>query len=132
MIKLTTFLRKWGPAILVMLVIFIASSTPSKEMPSFGSWDTLVKKSGHMLGYALLALAYAYGLGWNKKRWWLPWLLAVLYAASDEFHQSFVPGRNATPVDVGIDSIGAGIGLLLGYIGMYLHRKGSHERSGTD
>jgi len=116
----------------MMLVIFIASSTPSKDMPGFGGWDTIVKKGGHMMGYALLAFAYAHGLGWNKKRWWLPWLLAVLYAASDEFHQSFVPGRNATPVDVGIDSIGAGIGLLVGYIGINLHRKGSHERSGTD
>jgi VanZ family protein len=133
MIKIPTFLRKWGPAILMMLVIFLASSTPSKDMPGFGSWDTIVKKGGHMLGYALLALSYAHGLGLNKKHWWmLPWLLAILYAASDEFHQSFVPGRNATPVDVGIDTIGAGIGLLAGYIRMNLHRKGSHERSGID
>ena len=69
-----------------------------------------------MLGYGLLALAFGYGLGWRGKRWWLlPWLLMVLYASSDEFHQRFVAGRHSTIVDVGIDSLGAGLALLLRY-----------------
>ena len=67
-----------------------------------------------MTGYALLALAYWYALGWDKKRRWLPVLLALCYAASDEFHQSFVPGRNASPVDVLLfDGGGATIGVTL-------------------
>ena len=40
-------------------------------------------------------------------------LIAVLYAASDEFHQSFVPGRSCMLGDVGIDSLGALAGILL-------------------
>jgi len=68
-----------------------------------------------MLGYGLLALSYSYGLRWDRKRWWLPCLLAILFSITDEFHQSFVSGRHPSIVDVGIDSIGAGLALLLKY-----------------
>ena len=111
--KLFLFLRTWGPSLLVMAAIFCFSSIPSTEMPNFGLGDFLVKKGGHAAGYALLALANLRAVGWNRKRWWLAWLLAVLYAATDELHQSFVPGRNAALTDVGIDAFGAATGLLL-------------------
>jgi VanZ family protein len=39
--------------------------------------------------------------------------IALLYAASDEWHQSFVPSRDGTLHDVIIDGAGAGLGLLL-------------------
>ncbi len=65
-----------------------------------------------MLGYALLALSYLRAFDGKLDKWKLIWLLAILYAASDEFHQSFVAGRGSTAMDVGIDSIGAGLGLL--------------------
>jgi len=121
MSKLFLFLRAWGPSLLMMIAIFCFSSIPSNEMPNFGLGDFLVKKGGHAAGYALLALANLRalpkgrrdGVGWNKKRWWLAWLLAVLYSATDEFHQSFVPGRNAALTDVGIDAFGAAVGLML-------------------
>ena len=112
---LLTALRKWGPSLFVMLVIFAFSSIPSKEMPNFSWADLIVKKGGHMLGYALLALSYAYGFRSDQKRWWLPWLLAILFSITDEFHQSFVPGRHPSVVDVGIDSTGAGLALLVVY-----------------
>jgi len=83
-------------------------------MPSFDWADLLVKKGGHMAGYGLLALSYWYGLKWEGRHGWLAWLLTVLYAASDELHQSFVPGRNASLVDVLVfDAIGALIGLVI-------------------
>jgi VanZ family protein len=106
------FLR-WFPAIVVMAVIFGFSSIPSQEMPSFGLWDLVVKKGAHMLGYGLLALAYWYGLHFDKHRWWLVLLIAVLYAISDEYHQSFVPGRHPSWVDaLIIDGSGAALMLL--------------------
>jgi len=84
-------------------------------MPSFGLWDLVVKKGAHMLGYGFLALAYWVGLRFEKRRWWLAFLLAVLYAITDEFHQSFVPGRHPSWVDVLVfDSGGAIIALGLG------------------
>ncbi len=65
-----------------------------------------------MLGYGLLALAYWYGLGFKRNRSWLAWLMAVLYAATDEFHQAFVPGRHPSPVDVLLFD-GGGAAILL-------------------
>jgi VanZ family protein len=107
-----TQIKRWLPAILMMAIIFGFSSIPSKEMPSFGLWDFSVKKLGHACGYGLLAVAYQHGLG--GKRPWLAWLMAIAYAATDEFHQSFVPGRNPSPVDVLLfDNLGALAGLWI-------------------
>lgn len=82
-------------------------------MPQFGLADFLVKKSGHAAGYALLALINMRALGWDRKRWVWAWLLAVIYSATDEFHQSFVPGRHPAITDVGIDSFGAAVALFI-------------------
>jgi VanZ family protein len=111
---------RWLPAVVMMTAIFAFSSIPASGMPSFGLFDLLVKKGGHALGYALLALTI---LHWRRPLWdespppikdlFLAWALTALYAASDEFHQSFVPGRMASPLDVLIDAIGAFLGLSL-------------------
>lgn len=97
-----------------MLLIFIASSIPGKEVPQFGLGDWLVKKGGHMTGYALLAAGYlralAAGKAVTKRFWMLAVLLCFFYATTDEFHQYFVPGRNSSPYDVMIDTIGAVFG----------------------
>ena len=108
-------IRRWLPAIIVMAVIFGFSSIPAREMPSFGLWDFIVKKGAHMLGYGLLAVALWYTQGFNMHRWWLVLVLAVLYAITDEFHQSFVAGRHPSWVDaLVIDDIGAALGLWVG------------------
>jgi VanZ family protein len=107
-------LLRWLPAVLVMAIIFVLSNTPGNKLPNFGQEDYIVKKLGHMTGYAILALAYWYGLGFDGKRTWLAVLLAVLYAVTDEFHQIFIPGRHPSWVDVIIfDGIGASIGISL-------------------
>jgi VanZ family protein len=115
-VMLKNSLLRWLPAVLIMAVIFGFSSTPATRLPNFGLLDFVVKKGGHMLGYALLALAYWYGLRLEKSRWWLALLFALLYAVSDEFHQSFVPGRHPSWVDVFLfDGGGAAIALGLAY-----------------
>jgi len=114
MSKSKEILYSWGPALLVMAAIFAFSSTPGNDLPNFGGFDFSVKKAGHMLGYGLLALSYWRGLGFNKKRIWFAWLLSIAYAATDEFHQSFVAGRHPSPVDVLLfDGVGAGIALWI-------------------
>jgi VanZ family protein len=107
------FLRERGLRLVWVLawmgVIFYFSATPhSAELTGrwFGNFNILVRKGGHIAEYAVLT-----GLLWY---FWQPWrtapllaaLGAVLYAISDEFHQSFVPGRGAYPSDVLIDSLG--------------------------
>lgn len=119
-------MRRWGLAFFLMGVIFIFSSIPSDEMPDFGSADLTVKKLGHMAGYALLANAFLFALGPEKPgSFWAAWGLTVLYALSDELHQSFVPGRNASWIDVGIDSVGALLGLMACLI--FLKRRALRE-----
>ncbi|GAB4504022.1 MAG: hypothetical protein Fur0043_10150 [Anaerolineales bacterium] len=114
-------LTRWLPAVLLMAVIFVFSSIPSDEMPSFDWADLLVKKGGHALGYGLLALSYARGLrsyAWpessrsRRRRCFVAFLMVVLYAVSDEYHQSFTPGRHPSIWDVFIDSGGAALALL--------------------
>ena len=106
------FLRHWGSALLMMALIFFFSSLPSNSVPNFGNYELSIKKGGHALGYLLLGRAYLYGLGRGKKAPWLAWGFAILYACTDEFHQSFVPGRSPSLVDVGIDTVGTFVGLL--------------------
>ncbi|MBA4380686.1 MAG: hypothetical protein C0393_08450 [Anaerolinea sp.] len=131
MLEITVYLRRWLPAILIMATIFAFSSIPSSELPDFARADLLVKKGGHMLGYGLLTLAYLRGLraacpgGQDRERSdrlrperakvsiVAAWLLAVLYAFTDEFHQSFVAGRHASLLDVGVDATGAVIALAV-------------------
>lgn len=65
-----------------------------------------------MLGYAVLALLYWLGLRFKPEKRWMAWLLAVMYAMTDEVHQSFVSGRHPSIWDVMIfDNSGALISL---------------------
>jgi hypothetical protein len=106
---------QWGPAVLVMTVIFIASATPGSDLPGFGIWDLIAKKGGHMFGYALLASAYFHALnkgkGITRGQFLGALCLAFLYAITDEFHQRFTPGRTPSIYDVLIDTLGAVFGL---------------------
>jgi VanZ family protein len=108
---------RFGPAVAIMAIIFMASGTPGSELPSFGIWDIFAKKGGHMLGYALLAVAYHHALTNNKSTarsyFFIAFCLTVLYAATDEWHQRFIPGRNPSIADVCIDASGGFIGLAL-------------------
>ncbi len=103
----SSWLGRWLPLLLAMGVIFFASHQPATDLPNFGLGDVVFKKTGHFLGYAGLALlALRAMLDWQR-----PYLSAVilvlLFSMSDEFHQTFIPGRNGTPVDVAIDMSGA-------------------------
>ncbi len=115
--KTIRFLRLWGPALILMAFIFFASGTPGNDLPDLGFLDVLVKKGGHMLGYGLLAAAYLRGLTGGGKasrvRVLSAILMAALYAATDEFHQRFTPGRTPSVSDVGVDTVGAILGATL-------------------
>jgi VanZ family protein len=116
MAKVYTLIKRWGLFLLVIFVIFVFSSIPKYTLPDLAQNDFTLKKGGHILGYFLLTLTLWNGLRWEKKKWWLVWIVALLYAISDEFHQSFVPGRNPSLEDVAIDSFAAGLGIFIGYV----------------
>ncbi len=105
-------MKRWLPSLTMMALIFIFSSMPSEDLPEFGLLDYLLKKSGHAFGYGLLALANLYGLGGRETR--KAWLMTILYAILDEYHQSFVPGRHPSVIDVFVfDNLGAFLALSL-------------------
>lgn len=91
-----------------------------QDMTSF-----LVRKAAHMSEYAILAILFGLTIReYNKE----PWLLLALtataaYAATDEFHQLFVPGRSGQLKDVLIDTAGGALGLGLLALILYLQRR---------
>lgn len=110
--KILDIVPRWFPAFLMMAIIFAFSSRAKDELPNFQDWEYFVKKSSHFLVYGLLALSYIRAL--PKRNHLLAWALAILYALSDEFHQSFVPGRTSSLVDVFVfDNLGAIVALAL-------------------
>jgi VanZ family protein len=94
-----------------MAAIFFFSAQPDLDS-GLGVIDTVGRKLIHFAEYALLAL-----LWWRALRSRLDdrraalaaFAVTALYAASDEFHQSFVEGRSGSPLDWLIDCAGAGL-----------------------
>jgi VanZ family protein len=101
----------WLPPFLLMGIIFLFSSQPSLDS-GLGAIDFVGRKLIHFAEYGLLCF-----LWWRLLRTGadpgraalVAFLLSSLFAASDEFHQSFVEGRSATAVDWAIDSAGAAL-----------------------
>jgi len=98
----------WAPVVVWAAVIFAFSSVPSLST-ELGTWDTILRKLAHLAEYAILGALLCRALC----RPGLAILAAALYAVSDEVHQTFVEGRTGTPLDVGIDALGAAVGVLL-------------------
>jgi VanZ family protein len=98
---------RWLLPVAWMALIFCLSAQPDLPHASEPVWDLLLKKAAHMVEYGILFLLIWQALPRRRSGVVLAWMLTVLYAASDEFHQAFVPGRNGRWVDVVIDSAGA-------------------------
>ena len=115
--RIQKVLNYWLPPILWALIIFIFSSFPTVQTTEFFLGDFLIKKSAHLFEYGVLAiLLYRALLNYDvntNKALFFAILIAGLYGVSDEFHQSFIPGRGPAVRDVIIDTIGATIGIFL-------------------
>ncbi len=103
----------WTPVVLWMALIFYLSAQPDLPHPSSGWADLLFSSGAHVLMFGVLAGLWARVVGKHPRGWLLALGLAVLYGLSDEFHQYFVPGRHADPVDLLCDALGAGLGLFV-------------------
>lgn len=102
-------------ALIWMATLFYLSSQASIGLPlEFDGGDKLA----HMAAYGLLA-SFMLGAcarsssGYSLRQVALVTLLASLYGLSDEWHQSFVPGRSADVLDLLADSLGAALTALL-------------------
>ena len=99
-------------------------------------WDYPIRKLAHMTEFGVLAMLLYWGFGQRidcavekvflqpvreMLRVWFPthtryvvaWMVTVIYAASDEIHQLFVPGRSGNAFDVCVDATGALLALLV-------------------
>jgi hypothetical protein len=130
----------WGPVLAAILIMFIASAQPkygpppgtrpltiyfSGAMPVFpGLWEFAIKKSAHMVAYGMLTLLGLRALvGWSgmsRRKVALAIGMALTYALIDEFHQSFVPGRHASLMDIGLDLGGA---TIFGVVAWWWHMR---------
>ena len=97
------------PAVLCMAIIFKLSSLTNEQLEDLPQvWDKLA----HFCEYATLAGCFA--MWWSRAQWskrqWLRVLvvtaLVVAYGCTDEFHQSFVEGRDCSPLDLVADLLG--------------------------
>lgn len=118
--------RAYLPAIVWAGVIFLLSSQSGLPSLDTDGADFLLKKSAHLFVYAVLYWFLLLGtIRWSTNQTiqtWLPILLVLLYAITDEIHQTFVPFRFGTVRDIGYDMLGATIVWL--YIHSHLPRIG--------
>jgi VanZ family protein len=100
-----------APVALMALIFYLSAQPAAAHHPW---WELIARKLGHITGYALLTALWAWALQGVVRRPLL-WAVAIslAYACTDEYHQTFVHGRNGTPVDVGVDAIGMAIAAIL-------------------
>jgi VanZ family protein len=101
----------WVPVLVWAIVIFSFSAIPTAHVSQIHWKDFIVKKSAHMTEYfifTILLYRALLGSGMQKNKAFLYTFIAcIVYAMTDEFHQSFTPGREPTLRDVGFDTIGS-------------------------
>ena len=109
--NLRSRVNRWLPVFLWMGFIFFLSSQPHLPRYPHPRIDFFLKKAAHLLEYAVLAILLHRAVG--NEGGWRALLMGGLYAASDEFHQSFVPGRNGELLDLAFDILGVVLGLYV-------------------
>lgn len=150
------WLKRWWPALAWALVIsflstdwFTSDNTSSFIVP-FLHWllpraspqtlrlvHHIIRKCAHLTEYFILSLLIFRGIRAGQKGWHLRWALVTVlivagYAALDEFHQSFVPGRTAAVTDALIDISGGVAAQLVASLvvlwgGVRRQRRGEEE-----
>jgi len=104
------FLKYSLPAVIYALLIFYLSSIPGGDLAQLFPYQDIVF---HIIEYGIFAILISRAI----KGYWpgmlifkrILWTVAVVlvYAISDEFHQSFVPNRYPAVTDIAYDGIGA-------------------------
>ena len=95
-------------------------TTPSGYEAVLMDVQAVVRKTAHFFEYALLGFLTARGFKLSKKTPWLAILACAIYASTDEFQQTIIPGRSGELKDVLLDTAGATFGVTLYWL---FHRK---------
>jgi VanZ family protein len=149
-------MRSWLPAIAWAVLISVASTDafspehtsriitpvlhwlfPFANLPTLNLINYYIRKAAHVVEYFLFSVLLfrvirGKGSAWQLR--WAIWALAIAagYSAFDEFHQSFVPSRTASPWDALLDTFGAGVGQVVLWGSYRLTRADSAKNGETD
>lgn len=147
---MTPRIKYWIPAIVVAILIsffsthyFSAQQTgrvfipllhwlfPSASARTLKLMHFGIRKAAHVTEFGIFSVTVFHGVRGERHGWQLNWailtlVIAVSYASLDEWHQSFVPLREARFRDVLIDAFGAVLAQVLAWTYAKFHR-GSAE-----
>ena len=122
------FFKFWLPVLVWAGFIFFLSSIPNLKTDL--EQDFILRKIAHILEYAILTFllirAFTKEKLTNKKIAIYSIVFAIFYAFTDEYHQTFIQGRQGSLKDAGIDSIGI---LIMAWLWYIRNRKGRFIRN---
>ncbi|MEI7626299.1 MAG: VanZ family protein [Actinomycetota bacterium] len=101
---------RFAPPIVLMGLIYLASAQTDLNT-GLGLADLIGRKVVHAAEYGLLFWLWLRAFGFKAPL--VAAVIALIYAGTDEFHQTYVDGRVGTPIDVVIDAVGIAIVWLL-------------------
>jgi VanZ family protein len=102
--------RRLAPPVALMAVIFAVSAQPDLNS-GLGAIDFVGRKLLHAAEYGALWWLWLRAFGFRRP--WIAVAIALAYAGTDEYHQTFVHGRHGTPVDVAVDAVGIAVAWYL-------------------
>lgn len=116
---------RWWPVVIWSILIFLGSALPSTTVSPDEAINFLAHKGVHLFEYAVLSILSFRAKGSVFFAFGYP----LFFAVSDEFHQSFVPGRSARVQDVFVDALAICVGNAIVY---WTNKSGSiQERKNT-
>ena len=140
-------LKQWLPAILFAILISAASTDtfsshntstliipilhwlfPGASPETLALMHFFIRKSAHFIEYFLFSIILFRSLRGKQSGWqlrWAVWALAIAagYSVLDEFHQSFVPSRTASPWDSLLDTTGAAMAQVIIMVSSWVDKK---------
>lgn len=112
--------NKLSKGVTEIIIETVEKISPDAELDiSLSQLNHIIRKNAHFFSYLILGVLTLNALiisgGGGYKSIGLGLLICILYAISDELHQTFIPGRSGEIKDIILDSVGAlvGIGLRL-------------------
>ncbi len=104
--------------LLSLIHLFLPNATATETASLLSLLSVPIRKCAHMaLFFALSGIIFAFVKSFSGKLlYFSSFLFTIAFAAADEIHQAFVPGRGPAVFDVFIDSLGAFLALALFYL----------------
>ena len=107
-VPLSRAVTLWLPVVAWAALIFTLSSLPNLSTAE-GVLGDVLSSGAHAVEYAIFGVLLLRALDARV----VAFAAGIGYAITDEIHQSFVPGRQASVIDLAVDAIGLLVGIVL-------------------